>query len=200
MGVAATMKVLSTILGIILIPFLCSDYATAQDEEKKLKPLQRADADSDGEVTMEELKTFLTENHFDEWKEKVDLGIDDEDADFENDEAMEKLFTDKYLDRWAKKIDANQNEVISKWELRLASKALDQVLLEVEETAEAKAESEERRMPATAIERMDENFRTQKPVVGTAVEDLVALNESGAEVDFEKLRGKHVVIVFGCLT
>ena len=47
---------------------------------------------------------------------------------------------------------------------------------------------------------MNMRFQSKKPALGTLVEDLVAIDEDGEEVDLAELRDKHVVIVFGCLT
>ncbi len=180
------MKFSKSCFAMCLTFFLAQAMLFGQDEEKA-KPIDRADYDSDGEVTVAELEQFLEKEYFDEWKEKFDREYDDS--------KLKEIFREYYQESWAKKTDANGNGLISKWELRLASKALDQVLKEAKRSAE-----KEKPRPMSSIERMDENFKSQKPLIGSDVEDLVALDESGNEVNFEGLRGKHVVIVFGCLT
>ena len=173
-----------------------SGQSIAQEEKSeppaKLE-LKSVDADSNGTVTLDELKEYLLENHLGDWAAKFEA----EDA---SEDERKKMFVDKYLDAWAQKIDANENGTISKWELRLAFKSLDQVMLEQAETDKRELEEARNKPPASSIELMNLRFQSQKPSVGTQVDHLVAVGEDGEEVDFAELHDKHVVIVFGCLT
>lgn len=165
-------------LALIASVFFCqASDVSAQDADDR-SDLQIADTDSNGEVTIEELKTFLT---------------DKADKD-------EKELEDGDLDAWVAKIDANGNGKVSKGELRLASEAYEQVLKDKDDAKSAAAKAEKNKPPTSSVEMMDKRFQARKPVVGTKVEGLVAIDETGEELDFDQLRGKHVVIVFGCLT
>jgi hypothetical protein len=170
--------------------------ANAQDKKgttAELPSLVAVDADSDGVVTSGELSSYLRENHFDDWSAKVELN------DL-TDEQREKLFVEDYLESWTNKIDANENGKISKWEFRLAFESLDRVIVEKNEEAERESKAAENEPPKSSIEAMNMRFQSKKPALGTLVEDLVAIDEDGEEVDLAELRDKHVVIVFGCLT
>jgi len=136
---------------------LCNgaNHATAQDN---------ADANSDGKITTDELKAFLT---------------------------------DKYVKAWVKKIDANGNGKISKYEMRLIQKALTKV---IEEEVEAEAVDAKKMENVSSIDRMNNGFLKRKPLIGSTVDELTAIDEDGEEIEFSSFQGKHVVLVFGCLT
>ena len=115
-------------------------------------------------------------------------------------EELKAFLNESYLEAWAQKIDANQNGKISKWEFRLARKALEQLFAEEGRAAVAKKVANNRKQPTTAVEAMNARFFGQKPLIGSTVKDLIAFDEDGEEVNFKTFRGKHVVVVFGCLT
>jgi cytochrome oxidase Cu insertion factor (SCO1/SenC/PrrC family) len=51
------------------------------------------------------------------------------------------------------------------------------------------------------VNQYNKRFESQKPLVGDAVLDgLQAFDEHGQPFMFDQLKGKHSVIVFGCLT
>jgi len=161
----------------LMIGLFSTNPTFAQDEkadEPKRPDLKAVDVDSDGVATLDELKTFLQEEHFDDWAKKAGL----KDAELEPD-ALKKLFSEKYVD---------------------AFKALDRLVLEIDDEAEAAAEAARNQPPTDSISMMNERFQSRKPAIGSRIEELTAIGEDGEEVDFEELRGKHVVIVFGCLT
>ena len=114
-------------------------------------------------------------------------------------EELKKFLAERYVNAWAEKIDLNRNGKISKREFRLARQALEQLFVEESKVASS-AKSATPNKPPTMIERMNARFLTQNPQLGSTVNSLIAFNEDGEEVDFKDFRGKHVVIVFGCLT
>jgi hypothetical protein len=115
-------------------------------------------------------------------------------------EEMKSYLSSKYLDKWAEKIDGNDDGKVSKWEFRLAEKALMRLLEEEKVADEKSAEAKKKIAELSSVERMNASFNGRDPLLGTKVEDLIAFDESGGEFAFEDLRGKHVVVVFGCLT
>jgi hypothetical protein len=62
------------------------------------------------------------------------------------------------------------------------------------------ARMEALRKPKEFADQFNERFAGRKPVVGDTIDNLVAFDEDGAELDFADLRGKYTVINFGCLT
>ena len=115
-------------------------------------------------------------------------------------EEIKSYLSSKYLDKWAEKIDGNDDGKVSKWEFRLAEKALMRLLEEEKVADEKSAEAKKKIAELSSVERMNASFNGRDPLLGTKVEDLIAFDESGGEFAFEDLRGKHVVVVFGCLT
>lgn len=171
--------------------------ATGQEsEEIKIdRPdFKVVDADSDGDISLEELKSFLIESHLDDWSKQVD-------SDDVSQEDLEVIFSDKYAAIWAARMDANANGKISKWELRLISKALGVMLEEEGKAIEVGEGAEEKGQPSPSmVDAMNQQFQGEKPVLGTRVDDLAAIDETGKEISFEDFQGKHVVVIFGCLT
>lgn len=129
---------------------------------------------------------------------EVDVADLNSDGKVTTDELKEFL-AQRYLEAWAKKVDANQNGEISKWEFRLARKALEQLFAE-ENKAVASMKVAKPAKPLSSIDAMNMRFFEKDPKVGTTIESLIAFNEEGEEVNFKDFRGKHVVLVFGCLT
>ena len=154
-------------LGFLLMAAGNSATLIAQESSSVRSDLKAADANADGSVSTDEMKSFLTE---------------------------------KYIGAWVQKLDANRNGKISKREFRLARKALEQVLKEADETESRVEEQVAAKPPSTLVEMMNAQHLERKPLIGDIVEDVVALDESGNEVSFNDFRGKHVVLVFGCLT
>ena len=55
--------------------------------------------------------------------------------------------------------------------------------------------------PTEFVDQFNNRFKSQRPLLDTQVLDgLKAFGEDGKAFDFEKLKGKHTVIIFGCLT
>lgn len=55
--------------------------------------------------------------------------------------------------------------------------------------------------PLEFVDRYNKRFEKQTPLIGDPVLDgLTAFDEHGKTFAFEELKGKHTVIVFGCLT
>jgi cytochrome oxidase Cu insertion factor (SCO1/SenC/PrrC family) len=58
--------------------------------------------------------------------------------------------------------------------------------------------------PAVALaqpsKRNEADFAKEKPAVGDTIPELTVYDPSGKEVKTSGLRGRHVVLVFGCLT
>lgn len=51
------------------------------------------------------------------------------------------------------------------------------------------------------VDRFNKQFEGRAPKVGAQMlEELTAFDGAGKEFKFESLKGKHTVIVFGCLT
>jgi peroxiredoxin len=46
----------------------------------------------------------------------------------------------------------------------------------------------------------EEDFVKEKPAVGDRLPDLTVYSPDGKEVKLSSLRGRHVVLTFGCLT
>ena len=46
----------------------------------------------------------------------------------------------------------------------------------------------------------DAKFNRDKPTLGDMIPDVTAYDENGKELKLRDLKGKHTVIVFGCLT
>lgn len=46
----------------------------------------------------------------------------------------------------------------------------------------------------------DEDFAREKPAVGDLLPDVTVYTPDGKEVKTSDLRGRHVVLTFGCLT
>lgn len=191
---------IALVIGLVSAIQTCAQDEPAEKVDRRPDP-EVVDSDSDGVITLDELKEFLQEEHFDDWSEKIDPKLADGDSDDEtSSEELKKLFSDKYLDAWAQKVDANENGKISKMELRLILKALDPVIAEEGEKAEAEASRVANKPPTSSIELMNERFQARKPAIGTRLKDLIALGEDGEEVNLGEMRGKHIVVVFGCLT
>lgn len=55
--------------------------------------------------------------------------------------------------------------------------------------------------PTEWAEKFNQRFERRPPLRDAQVFDgLTAFDEQGEKLDFESLKGKHTVIVFGCLT
>ena len=50
------------------------------------------------------------------------------------------------------------------------------------------------------VERYNARHAKQKPLVGDTLKDVKLFDASGKEFSTRRLRGKHTVLVFGCLT
>lgn len=189
------MKSFVTVWFSLLIGFLAVPAIAQDDQAEPPSPpsLKMVDADSDGAVTLDELKDYLLDNHIDDWSEKVP-------AEEGKPDDRKEMFVENYLDAWAQKVDANDNGKISKWELRLTFKCLEQVIVEQGKAAAMKSKAAANKPPSSSLEAMNLRFQSLKPAVGSRIKDLVAMDQRGEEVDFAELRDKHVVIVFGCLT
>ena len=48
--------------------------------------------------------------------------------------------------------------------------------------------------------KSEEDFVKERPAVGDALADLTVYSPDGKEVKLSSLRGRHVVLTFGCLT
>lgn len=165
-----------------LVLFFASAFhqnSFAQDEQPKSDPqakLESADLDGDGKVTTKEINAFLSK---------------------------------QYLDAWTKKVDANGDGTISEEEFKDRRQAIAQIVVAEEDEANRLAKKERRRKAReriaarknmTSIDRMNEGYLKEKPRIGHSLKELTAFDENGKEFDFEDLKGKHTVIVFGCLT
>lgn len=49
-------------------------------------------------------------------------------------------------------------------------------------------------------ERYERRFASRNPLLGTTVDNVTAYDESGDPFELASTRGKHTVLVFGCLT
>jgi len=131
---------------------------------------------------------------------EVDIADSDSDGTVTTEELKEFLRS-QYFEAWAQKVDADQDGKISNKEFLLTQKTHEELLAEGGFAIAAKSKnSKKKKESKTAVQMMNERFLARKPLIGTTVEDLYAYDEDGEEVDFESLRGKHAVIVFGCLT
>ena len=54
--------------------------------------------------------------------------------------------------------------------------------------------------PAQPQKKSDEAFVKEKPAVGDKLPDLTVYTPDGKEVKTSDLRGRYVVLTFGCLT
>jgi len=81
--------------------------------------------------------------------------------------------------------------------MRLIQKALTKV---IEEEVEAEAVDAKKMENVSSIDRMNNGFLKRKPLIGSTVDELTAIDEDGEEIEFSSFQGKHVVLVFGCLT
>ena len=50
------------------------------------------------------------------------------------------------------------------------------------------------------VDSANSRFLNQDPEIGSLVPDIQAWDESGREFQLGSTRGKHTVIIFGCLT
>ena len=141
---------------------------------------------------------------------QLDFEAVDENGDGDiSTEEMRSYLEKKYLDKWIKNIDANGDGEISRRELRSRRQVIAQLVV-AEEDAALAARDKERQMrnqarrmkdePKSSVERANVFYRSQKPAIGDSVETLSAFDESGNEIGFKDLAGKHSVLVFGCLT
>ena len=143
----------------------------------------------------------IAQEEADKAAEVSEVHVADADADGTvTTEELEEFLKNKYFRAWAQKVDADQDGKISNEEFLLTQKAHDELMGEGFAIALESERPKEKAQPKTAVEMMNKRFLDEKPLIGTTVEELYAYNEDGEEVDFEDLRGKHVVIVFGCLT
>ena len=134
-------------------------------------------------------------------EKKPDVKVADKNSDGKvTTDELKAYLNEKYVEAWAEKVDANGNGKISKWEFRLLTKALEEILDAENKSGSLANAPKTKEGPESSVDRMNGFYYQQKPKIGSKVKDLVAFNEEGEEVNFEELRGKHVVIVFGCLT
>jgi|GEM_PF-6356353 len=60
--------------------------------------------------------------------------------------------------------------------------------------------AQERSAPAEFVDSYNERILTQPPLVGSTLVDVTAWDADGKPFELGSTRGKHTVIVFGCLT
>jgi hypothetical protein len=124
----------------------------------------------------------------------------DTDSDGSVSRAEFKLYVESKLgeypafDRLMAILDADGDDEISMVEFANRQQAANRV------EAELTAEMEASRKPKEFADIYNERFAPKKPVVGDTIENLIAFDEDGNELDFADLRGKYTVINFGCLT
>jgi hypothetical protein len=53
---------------------------------------------------------------------------------------------------------------------------------------------------STPRERVNQGFEQSSPSIGELIPDVAGFDASGKEVRLRNLRGRHTVLVFGCLT
>lgn len=97
------------------------------------------------------------------------------------------------IDEFMNQLDSNSDGSISPKEFANRNKVLDAIL-----------EMEEKENPEKPVvefaERFNRRYVKDKPAVGDTIEDLIGLDEFGNDLNFDDLRGKYVVLNFGCLT
>ena len=62
------------------------------------------------------------------------------------------------------------------------------------------AKQEPPKKPTEFAARFNERFLKSKPLIGETVSGLKAYDEKGNPIDLNDRKGKHAVLVFGCLT
>ena len=50
------------------------------------------------------------------------------------------------------------------------------------------------------VEKMNREFLSRKPLVGEAYKDVKVFDDQGNTIQLSSTRGKHTVLIFGCLT
>jgi hypothetical protein len=108
--------------------------------------------------------------------------------------AKAKLPDFPLIDALTSILDADKDNEISPEEFALRQQVAQNLISAYE------ARMAEMAKPQEFADRFNERFAGQKPLVGDVVEDLIAFDENGKELDFAELRGKYTVINFGCLT
>ncbi len=134
-----------------------------------------ADSDQDGKITLAELQTYVAGklNGFDRFDE---------------------LFAE---------LDKDKNGSISDEEFAARMQAVQEVSSRPKQEMkkeESKPAAEDENVVEEFADRYEKMFAKRKPNVGGTISDLSAYDESGNKFDFESTRGKHTVIIFGCLT
>ena len=66
-------------------------------------------------------------------------------------------------------------------------------------TAPVLAQDKDKTVEEFAV-RYDKRFAKRDPAIGATIEDVSAFDENGDAFKLSKTRGKHTVLVFGCLT
>jgi hypothetical protein len=171
-----------TSIVLLSIPLLeLSSSAQDNQEEPTKKSRQQiefetADADGDGKISTDEMKSYLS---------------------------------DQYVEAWSKKIDADGDGVISEKEFKARRQTIAELVVAEEDDSKRTAAEDRRarfrermskKKRLTTVEQMNKSYLRKKPRIGMKLGDLTAFDENGDKFDFEDLRGKHAVIVFGCLT
>lgn len=108
--------------------------------------------------------------------------------------AESKLPEFKWFEQLWDKLDADDDGMLTPKEFANRQQVAQQLIDEYE------AEMEANRKPKEFADAFNERFADQTPIVGATIEDLTAFDENGNELDFADLRGKYLVINFGCLT
>lgn len=50
------------------------------------------------------------------------------------------------------------------------------------------------------VEGMNREFLSRKPLIGEAYKDVKVFDDQGKAMQLSSTRGKHTVLIFGCLT
>ena len=101
------------------------------------------------------------------------------------------------VDQAFTELDKNKDDVVSREEFA-KRRAIVRKITSADKAAERKSKRPKAKEFADIY---NEKFMQKKPDEGDIIpEDLTAFNEKGEKLSFKDLRGKYVVLNFGCLT
>lgn len=103
----------------------------------------------------------------------------------------EKLPEFRQFDVLMERLDRDQDGLISKTEFDKRRPVTQKLIDEAENASQE---------PVEFVDKYNARYAKKKPLVGDSLGQLVAFDEYGNELDFEKLKGKYTVFNFGCLT
>ena len=132
-----------------------------------------ADADGDKKVSEQELKDYVS-RRMPEFKQFGEL---------------------------IRRLDADENKSLSAEEFEERFDAIQAIGMgPAPDSDTQESDKADKEKVVEFVDRYEERFAKRDPKLGTTIDAVPAFDEKGSKFDWASTRGKHTVIVFGCLT